>query len=169
MATQKSPNAQPETAQPESLDALCHREVVELHQFFEDWFLAKLDDTDAAFDRFSSAMADSFQIVPPSGFMSDIDRLNVRLRSAHGAWTGPDGNGTGWIWVSAVNTRPVAGHDDLCLVTYEEWQEREGVARGRQSTALMQRDESAPGGVLWLHVHETWLPPDRPAEARPGS
>ena len=60
------------------------------------------------------------------------------------------------IWIESFQPRLVAGN--LALVTYEEWQEVEGRVTGRLSSALFREMETAPKGVEWLHVHETWLP-----------
>ena len=50
---------------------------------------------------------------------------------------------------------------DMVLATYEEWQ-RNALAsdppdNGRIATVLL---ELGPD-IVWHHVHETWLPPDR--------
>lgn len=42
------------------------------------------------------------------------------------------------------------------VATYEEWQGGEGrAARGRLSTVVFTRDDDAPNGLVWRHVHET--------------
>ena len=46
--------------------------------------------------------------------------------------------------------------DDLCLVTYEEWQNRGDGDKGRMSSALLRC--TAEGECTWVHVHETKLP-----------
>lgn len=38
----------------------CETEIIELHQFFEDWFSGRLKNSDAAFRRFEGVMAEGF-------------------------------------------------------------------------------------------------------------
>jgi hypothetical protein len=45
------------------------------------------------------------------------------------------------------------------LVTYREWQTRDGVTTCRFSTAFFVAAATAPLGWRWRHVHETWLTP----------
>jgi len=129
-------------------------EVVELHRFFQDWFNAVLPPTDAAFERFSSVMAERFVIISPNGELTERDELLERLRDAHGIWR--EMSQPGRIWIENLQVRHQVG--DQVLVLYEEWQEIEGEPRGRLSTALFRRSEDTPNGVEWVHVHEVWLP-----------
>ncbi|MEM1177917.1 MAG: DUF4440 domain-containing protein [Acidobacteriota bacterium] len=130
----------------------CADEVEGLHQFFHDWFVGELPDTDEAYARFADALAPEFIIISPSGRVSRRDGLLESLRGAHGS-----GKETGVkIWIRGFDVRFEQG--DLAIVNYEEWQQRRGSKTGRVSTAMLQRDPEAPGGVRWLHLHETWLP-----------
>ncbi len=146
------------------METACRQEVLDLHQFFQDWFRGELPQTDEAFDRFSGVMDDSFHIVSPGGRKTAIEPLRAGLRSAFGSWRPASVESEGSrIWIE--NTQFQALNEDLSLVTYEEWQKNEGPAKGRLSTAVFRRDPEAPNGVRWLHVHETWLP----AESGEGS
>lgn len=139
-----------------SIESACEQEVIELHRFFEAWFLGDLPDTDEGFARFAGVMGERFRIVSPSGAMTGIDRLGPSLRGAHGAWASDDVKGR--IWIENVDVRILDERAGLCLVTYEEWQEKGAPARGRRSSAVLKRDTAAVAGLRWLHVHETWLP-----------
>ena len=136
------------------MEQRCNDEVVQLHQFFEDWFNGILPPTDVAFDRFSSVMAEGFVIISPNGELTERDELLERLRAAHGIWR--ELSRPGRIWIENLQVRHQVG--DQTLVLYEEWQEIEGESRGRLSTALFRRREATPNGVEWVHVHEVWLP-----------
>ena len=128
-------------------------EVRALHRFFEDWFHARLSPTDADFARLPASLAPDFVLVPPSGTPIDHAALLTSLRSAHGSRAGDEAFR---IWIESPATRPLAA--DLTLVTYEEWQETRDGRGGRLSSALLRTSNDAPGGFLWEHVHETWLP-----------
>lgn len=152
VAAQESAVAQ--TAGGRSMEAICHLEVHELHEFFQDWFNATLPPTEEAFRRFESVMAERFLIVSPEGVLTERAELVDRLREAHGIWR--RNLQPGRIWIENLQVRHTVGTQ--AMVLYEEWQEIEGEARGRLSTAILQRREGTPNGVEWLHVHEVWLP-----------
>ena len=58
------------------MEQRCSNEVVQLHQFFQDWFNAVLPPTDEAFDRFSSVMAQGFVIISPNGELTEREELS---------------------------------------------------------------------------------------------
>jgi hypothetical protein len=127
----------------------CEQEVRELHAFFEDWFTGALPEADAAFDRFEDALGPGFRIVSPDG----DERSRTDILEA--VWAGHGDSETFDIQVR--NVQPRYAFDERCLLRYEEWQADGERDTGRVSTVLFERDETAPGGVAWLDVHETWL------------
>jgi hypothetical protein len=137
------------TYSEETMDERCRKEVIELHQFFQDWSNGKLEESDASFERFSGVMAESFEIISPDGGRMKRAEILGRVRGGHGAGQGSR------IWIENYASRPLT--DGFLLVTYEEWQEEGGEKRGRVSTALFRERSHTPNGVVWLHVHETWL------------
>lgn len=92
-------------------------------------------------------------MVTPDGLVLTADRVLAGVRSQHGAKVVR-------IWIE----HPTLVHSDAATLTarYEEWQEADGVERGRVSTVVFGRDESLPYGLRWRTVHETWLPAQRP-------
>jgi hypothetical protein len=136
------------------MESRCEQEVRELHQFFEDWFNGRLPPTDEAFRRFESVMAEGFLIISPDGVLSERAELVHRLRQAHGIWR--ENSRPGRIWIENLRVRHTVGPQ--AMVLYEEWQEIEGEARGRLSTAILQQRVATPNELEWLHVHEVWLP-----------
>jgi cytochrome oxidase Cu insertion factor (SCO1/SenC/PrrC family) len=137
---------------PEALAAACAREIEELHAFFGRWFLAELPPTEAALARFSRALADDFSLIGPDG--EEVGRREIidRIRSAHGSR-----KPTGFeIWIEEI--RPRAAPAGFCLMTYQEWQRFGQTTKVRLSSVLFRAKTTAPNGVEWLHLHETWLP-----------
>ena len=130
------------------------REVVELHQFLEDWFNGVLPPNEQAFRRFADVMAPQFVLISPSGELADRQEVIDRLREAFGIWRRTSRPGR--IWIENLRVRHQVGNQ--ALVLYEEWQEIDGEPRGRLSTAVLQMAESAPNGVEWYPLHEVWLP-----------
>lgn len=151
-----APETETEVAEVPELARLAADEVERLHEFFHDWFVGELPDTDEAYASFADALAEDFIIISPSGTVTKKADLLARLRESHSS-----GKEAGVkIWIRGFELRRLLG-DDVVVVNYEEWQEI-GVRRtGRVSTAVLKRDETAPAGIVWLHLHETWLP--RPA------
>ena len=131
-----------------------HDEVIDLHQFLEDWFNGVLPPTNQAFDRFDSVMAERFLLISPNGVRSERGELVDRLRDAHGIWR--QNAQPGRIWIENIQVRHIVGSQ--AMVLYEEWQEIDGEARGRLSTVVFQRRDGTPNGVEWLHLHEVWMP-----------
>ena len=137
----------------------CQAEVDELHRFFVDWMTGTLPRTQEAYARFTGVMADHMVIISPRGVLTEREPLIEELEAAHGAHAGP----TNDFGIRIENYRCHRTEGDLCLVTYEEWQQRSGATTGRLGTALFRRRAGTPNGVEWLHVHETWISGHGPA------
>ncbi len=136
------------------MEDLCEKEITGLHRFFVEWMTGALPRNRKAFARVADALVHGMTMITPQGEAMACPPLLTALEAAHGVFTPPDR--TFRIWIENYDCRFVSG--DLCLATYEEWQDRAGEVKGRLSTVLFRRREGAPGGVEWLHVHETWLP-----------
>lgn len=128
-----------------------HREIVELHDFFQEWLGGALPATDAAYARLVDTQAPEFTIVTPGGELIEGPRLLAQLRAAHASRPG-------WrMWIENAELRFAQG--GLTVATYEEWQRHaDGTVTGRLSTVVFRDQPGTPNGLAWLHVHETWLP-----------
>lgn len=122
-------------------------EIAYLHAAFEAWFHGA-DDAD--FDRFERSLADDFTFIPPSGEPIERSALVEGLRRSYGE--NP---------IRIRIERPVVHweRDGAILATYEEWHDHAEYVTARRSTVLFTRDHQAPAGLLWRHVHETWIQP----------
>ncbi len=127
----------------------CRREIVELHQFFEDWLSGKVPKDKKTFARFTDATALSMNLVSTDGQIFGHAQLVDWIYNAHGSEPGFA------LWVEAIEPR--GAFDSVALLTYEEWQDRTTGRTVRQSTVLFEKDQNAPNGVRWLHVHETYM------------
>ncbi len=134
------------------MESACRKEIVQLHQFFEDWYHGRIENSDAAFSRMAGVMAKPFTIIFPSGGLRQRGDILRLVREGYGRWRGSNNR----IWIENVTLR--WQEDDICLLTYEEWQEAEGKRTARLSTVLFQAQPGPPNGLVWRHVHETWLP-----------
>jgi hypothetical protein len=136
------------------MQAVCQREVVELHGFLVDWMTGAVPRSAAAFARFADVLADGFILIGPRGAITERRAMLRELEAAHGVHRADD---LGFrIEVRDFRHRRTEGV--VCLVTYEEWQQLSGTSTGRLSSAWFRARSDTPHGVEWLHVHETWLP-----------
>ena len=124
-------------------------EIIELHQFFQDWYNKCLSPTDKNFARCVNVLHPNFRIILPRGDQIQYHTLLEILRNAHGSHTNMH------IWIKRIQVLHQIG--DLVLATYEEWQEIDGQVNSRLSTVLFQKAPKTPNGLSWLHVHETWI------------
>jgi len=134
------------------MDDNCRIEIVELHQFFQDWFNAVIPDIDESFSRLDHALGSRFELIGPEGKVAEREGLVAGLRSVYGQWK----DNPGRIWIE--NMRRLHAEDNVVLFSYEEWQEVDGETAVRLSSVLFGVDTRAPNGVEWLHLHEVWKP-----------
>ena len=130
----------------------CRTEVIDLHRFFETWLTGSLDRTQDEFARLSEVLWADFEMISPSGTRTARKDLLSSVWDAHGVHRDRSFS----IRIDNLACRPLA--DAICLATYHERQAIDGEETGRLSSAVFIRNETAPNGVVWAHVHEVWLP-----------
>ena len=133
------------------------REAVELHDFLEDWFCARLPKTEAGFARFDEAIGEDFVIVAPDGSLLGRKAIVAAVYGDHGRWADDE---TADIDVRNVKLHHTLG--EITVATYEEWQTTADGTVTRLSSIVFTEDETAPLGLSWLHLHEVWLEGDSP-------
>jgi hypothetical protein len=131
----------------------CQKEIVELHQFFQNWFNGHLQPTEENFARVADVLNDEFVYIDPSGRMTEYAALIGRL------WQAANTHPNFKIWIENFHLRRQEGN--IALATYEEWQENAdgttSVTSVRLSTVVFREKANTPNRLEWLHVHETWL------------
>jgi hypothetical protein len=126
------------------------QEVIELHQYFEDWLAGEAPIDAGTFNRLARAIAPDCVIINPDGTSTSGEALLAQMHTA-------SGSRPNWrMWVQDIRLQFQVG--DLYIVTYEEWHQRGDETTGRLCTAILQTNSDAPLGLVWRHVHETWLP-----------
>lgn len=128
-------------------------EIIELHEFFQQWYRGELPNTDEAFERFSRVMALDFQIILPDARVLDRDAILGHVRRGHGENREAAGDFT--IEIRHVRHRLTVG--EIIIATYEEWQGDGEHQRGRLSSVVFAKSDAMPNGLQWRHLHETWL------------
>jgi hypothetical protein len=129
-----------------SLADKAEAEVHRLHAFFVAWFRGEAAD----FSDCERAFAGDFRMVTPDGAVHARAAVVDRLRAAR-ASTDVD------FAIEIAEPRLAWLRDDAVLLEYVERQHRDGQATARRATGLFIRAESAPAGVLWRHLQETWI------------
>lgn len=121
-------------------------EVRELHAFFERWFVGTAERDE--FERLD-VLDDSFRMIGPDGQTRSVEEIRSSIEDARGRRP------------MRIEIRNVWVHPSAPIGMYEEWQTMDGEVTGRSSSAVMSIDPSAPNGLRWIHLHETWLPDAR--------
>ncbi len=120
-------------------------EIDELHRFFEAYFLG----TESSIERAEAVFAPEFSFVGASGTESDRDNTLQMIRDGHAH--------TSNLTITTSDHRLVLQTADVIVATYiEHHQLSEGINH-RLSTVVFVPDPTAPNGLLWKHVHETWI------------
>lgn len=117
-------------------------EIVRHHQVIEAWLRGDADD----FAPFAAAQAPDFTMVGPDGEALSAEQVLQWVQASHGQ--APD------VRIDIRDVRVVSASGELIVATYQEWQ----LGRGRLSTVVLRHEPAAPGGLTWLHLHESWLP-----------
>lgn len=126
------------------LAAAATREVEELHRHFVSLFTGRSQDI----ARCAKAFAADFQMVTPAGKVFDRAGALAVLSAA----TAQPGFA---ITIQAIH--PVWQSKDSVLLQYVEQQYRDGRTTRRLSSALFTAEPTAPCGVVWRYLQETWL------------
>ena len=131
----------------DALSSAIEREIIELHAVFEHWFRGE-GPTDL--DRVELVLAPDFAMVRPDGSLVRRSQLMIDLAQARGSRH---------LDIGIEHPEMIWQSRDSCLATYEEVHHHDEYTTRRRSTALFHRSDIAPNGVLWQHVHETWIEP----------
>ncbi len=133
------------------IEDLARHEIEALHAFFVGWFADPGDDA-LDFAACESAFAPEFAMVAPDGNRFDRDAIVGRLRQARGSVRGR-------FEIVIPRQRTVWLRGDAVLVEYIEQQLRDGQTTNRRSSALLTLDGTAPRGMVWRYLQETWMLP----------
>jgi hypothetical protein len=124
-------------------------EVVALHRFFVEWYNERSAPT-SNFSRFEGAMGQGFHMIAPDGRILNRAAVIDYVRANRGGAAGD-------FKIDIEDIRPCWEGGGTIVVTYVEAQSRAGKHSRRRASALFTTNPSAPGGVEWRHLHETWL------------
>ena len=140
-------------SEPDALYRQCTREVIELHDFFQAWLEGSTPQTESVFRRFTDVNDPAFLLIGPHGRAIDLAAAH---RWIWEAWkTRPNSR----LWTEAHTLR--YSTTEMAVMTYHELQLNDGVPSRRLSTVVFRQEPAAPNGLVWVHVHETWMETER--------
>lgn len=128
---------------------LYRKEVLELHQFLNDWLKGEVPKGSGRPERFAQALAEDLCVIHPSGKRGTKADAVRAFSAAYGEK--PPGYA---LEIGRVETRMIG--EGLCLATYEE-RHRGEPGRARVATALL-RSRADGRGIEWLFLQETLAP-----------
>ena len=134
---------------PGDLAELAAREVVALHEFFVAWFRRRAGPD---FQACEGAFHPDFQMVTPDGRLLGRSEIIQGIQASRGRLAAS-------LTIDILDSRTLWQEGDAVLLAYIEQQYREGRTTRRRSSALLLRAASAPRGILWRHLQETWESP----------
>lgn len=132
----------------------CRREVEQMYKFFQDWFTAHIPQGDYYLNQIKRSFAEDFQIITPEGH--SLSRLDVthQLKESYGA---QKNRYTYRREIENFDGRSLTSKGEIFLCTYEEHQIIDDEKKIRLSTALFRKNQEAPNGVEWVHLHGIWI------------
>ncbi len=128
-----------------ALSGAVEREIIELHAVFEQWFRG---EGPTNLDRVEQVLAPDFTMVPPNGSLVRRGQLMNDLAQARGSRH---------VAITIEHPEMIWWSSGSCLAVYEEVHRHNEHTTRRRSTALFLRTDLAPNGLIWQHVHETWV------------
>ncbi len=123
-------------------------EVIDLHQYFEQWFRGEVEKNDENTALLTQRFSDHCELITPDGVLNSKFALMNRLQQAYGQFP------TIRIWID--DFMPLQLGDNGVLVRYREWRDIDGDVNCRYSTCLFKPSKRAPFGLSWFSIHETW-------------
>ncbi len=141
------------------MDAEIKAEVEEFHRILVAWFTGAVPRTEDAYAGISGVLSDDFALVSPRGGLAEGKGLIAGMESAHGAHSGAAKD----FSIRIENCVARFAGDNLCVATYEAWEQLSGVTTARLCTCVFRRNPHMRHGLEWVHLHETWLKDHAPA------
>lgn len=136
------------TGSTHPLVAAAIREIEASHDFFVRWFLGTAEE--AEFALWLRTTHPEFRLTTPGGAMLGCEAIVEWIGAARGSMRSR-------FEIAVEDIEPIHVGADAVLLIYVERQYRDGRTTRRQSMAFFLRDDSAPRGVVWRHLQETWL------------
>ncbi|GAA2649008.1 hypothetical protein GCM10010412_013740 [Nonomuraea recticatena] len=123
----------------------CRAEIVRHHRVIEDWLTGR--GARADLPTFADAHTPAFTLIAPDGEALPLPRALAMIESAYGA--------APTLSISIRDVKVVVSAESFVVATYEEHHGGQDPSV-RRATVVLVRDTTAPHGLRWTHLHETW-------------
>ena len=120
-------------------------EIIELHDYFQQLYLAEA----TSLDRAEAALHPDFTFVGPDGSEADRSQTLAMLEAGIGHSQS--------VVITTSDHTLLAETDELVVASYREHHQLSERSNERLTTVVFVVDPSGPNGVRWLRVHECWL------------
>ena len=124
------------------------REIDELHEFFEAYFLGTIDAAETG--RLEASLAPDFTFIGPDGAEADRAGTIAAVTGGHAH--------TSSLKITITDARLLVDSSDVVICRYVENHELADRTNHRVSTVVFSKDADGSNGLKWRAVHETWLP-----------
>ncbi len=121
------------------------REIIELHETFEAYFLGAISDL----DRVDVALAEDFTFVGPDANVASRAATLAALEAGHAHASS--------LEIRTVDHQLVLEDGDVLIAEYIEEHVLADRTNRRRSTVIFSTSTTAPNGLVWRRVHETWI------------
>jgi len=123
-----------------------HAEIVELHDFFEEYFLGRT----ASLARAEAVFGPHFTFVGPDGQTRNRASVVQMLSDGHAH--------AEELRITTTDHQLLLETSDAVVATYVEHHElADGQSNHRLTTVVFIPSDEAPNGLLWHRAQETWL------------
>lgn len=121
------------------------REIIELHDVFESYFLGTSDEL----SRVEAVLADDFTFIGPDAGSMDRSGTLAAIAAGHGH--------TESLTVRTVDHQLIFESDAVTVAEYIEEHVLADRTNRRLSTVIFSKAPDAPNALVWRRVHETWI------------
>ncbi|GAA3474979.1 nuclear transport factor 2 family protein [Nonomuraea roseola] len=123
----------------------CRAEIVRHHRVIEDWLTGRAARADLP--AFADAHTPAFTLITPDGEALPLPRVLTMIEPAYGA--------APTLTIAIRDVKVVVSAESFLVATYEEHHGGQNPSV-RRATVVLVRDATAPHGLRWTHLHETW-------------
>ena len=121
-----------------------------LHHFFQQWYNARFEKTEANFQPLQKALAHDFSFITTGGTVLNRQAVIDFVWQGYGQYKDQPIQ----IWTEGETVRTEG--ETLMLAWYEEHQQQ--AKKTQKMSSVVLRIPAEPNqAIQWLHVHETWI------------
>lgn len=130
----------------------CKVEIIQLHDWFSDWFNGSVKNNNSNLEEFSSVLNENFHLITPNGELIAKKGLIERIKNSHSSKSQVNNFN---ITVEHITIRN--DQENFVVVSYVEHQNEGNTKSKRLSSVIFKKNPMLRNQLEWIHVHETWI------------